>query len=166
VHLAFVASYWRDALDQEMLTACERAMRGLCAEMDADLPELNSEPDHLHLLVLHRPRLRSPRSSTPQGVSPHHLRKEFTGRVSRHLIHGHLRSSSYLTASCGEAPTEIIKQYAEQQKQPDHTLTRFLRPSTSGNLRITSLIQRPAGAYGEKVPGDGPGDAVHCRRPP
>jgi putative transposase len=120
-HLAFVASYRWDALDQEMLTACERVMRGLCAEMDADLPELNSEPDHIHLLFLHRPRLRFPRSSTPQRCLADHLRKEFTGRASRHLIRGHLRSSSYLTASCGEAPTEIIKQYAEQQKQPGQT---------------------------------------------
>jgi hypothetical protein len=50
--------------------------------------------------------------------SAHYLRKEFTGRVSRHLMNGHLWSPSYFAASCSGAPLEIIKQYIEQQKQP------------------------------------------------
>ena len=56
-----------------------------------------------------------------KGVSAHYLRKEFTGHVNRHLMHGHLWSPSYLAASAGDAPHAIIKQYIEQQKHPAQT---------------------------------------------
>jgi REP element-mobilizing transposase RayT len=45
-----------------------------------------------HLLVRYPPSLSvSTLVSRLTGVSAHYLRKEFTGRTSRHLIHGHLR---------------------------------------------------------------------------
>jgi putative transposase len=44
--------------------------------------------------------------------------EEFTGRINRDLIHGHLRSPSYFSASCGRAPLSIVRQYFEQQKRP------------------------------------------------
>jgi putative transposase len=102
-----------------MLTACERTMRGLCAEMGADLREFNGGQDHVHLLVHDPPKLPvSTMVNCLKGVSAHYLWKEFTGRISRHLIHGHLWSPSYLAASCGGPPLEIINQYIEQQKRP------------------------------------------------
>ena len=119
VHLVFVTKYRRDVLDGEMLTACEQVMRGLCTEMGAELREFNGETDHVHLLVRYPPRLPvSTLVNRLKGVSAHYLRKEFTGRVSQHLMHGHLWSPSYFAASCGGAPLEIIKQYIEQQKRP------------------------------------------------
>ena len=76
-----------------MLTACEQVMRGLCTEMGAELREFNGETDHVHLLVHYPPRLPvSTLVNRLKGVSAHYLRKEFTGRVSRHLMHGHLWS--------------------------------------------------------------------------
>ncbi|WP_442931208.1 IS200/IS605 family transposase [Micromonospora sp. NBC_00389] len=53
-----------------------------------------------------------------KGVSAHYLRKEFTGRINRHIIHGHLWSPSYFAASCGGAPLEVIKDYINGQKHP------------------------------------------------
>ena len=90
--------------------------------MGADLRQFNSEQDHVHLLVRYPPRLPvSTLVNRLNSVSARYLRKEFTGRVSRHLMHGHLRSPPYLAASCGGAPLEIIKQYIEQQKRPGPT---------------------------------------------
>jgi REP element-mobilizing transposase RayT len=58
-------------------------------------------------------------SLTPQAEHTWlRLRSEFTGRVNRHLMHGHLWSPSYFAASCGGAPLAIIWQYIEQQKRP------------------------------------------------
>jgi putative transposase len=102
-----------------MLDACERIMRGLCADMGAELREFNGENDHVHLLVHYPPKLPvSTLVNRLKGVSAHYLRKEFTGRVSRHLMHGHLWSPSYFAASCDGAPLAIIKEYIEQQKRP------------------------------------------------
>ncbi len=114
-----MTKYRRDVFDGAMLTACERVMRGLCAEMGAELREFNGETDHVHLLVHYPPRLPvSTLVNRLKGVSAHYLRKEFAGRVNRHLMHGHLWSPSYFAASCGGAPLEIIEQYIEQQKRP------------------------------------------------
>ena len=94
-------------------------MRGLCAEMGAELREFTSDNDHVHLLVRYPPKLPvCTLVNRLKGVSAHYLRKEFTGRVSQHLMHGHLWSPSYFAASCGGAPLPIIKEYIEQQKRP------------------------------------------------
>ncbi|MGW2089623.1 transposase, partial [Streptomyces sp. NPDC001880] len=34
------------------------------------------------------------------------------------IMHGHLWSPSYFSASCGGAPLAIVRQYIEQQKRP------------------------------------------------
>jgi putative transposase len=119
VHLIFVTKYRRDVLNGEMLIACERVMRDLCAEMGCELREFNGENDHVHLLVHYPPKLPvSTLVNRLKGVSAHYLRKEFTGHASRHFMHGHLWSPSYFAASAGGAPPAIIKQYIEQQKRP------------------------------------------------
>ncbi|MEU7384605.1 transposase, partial [Streptomyces sp. NPDC042207] len=46
------------------------------------------------------------------------IRQEFTGQINRALMHGHLWSPSYFSASCGGAPLAIVRQYIEQQKRP------------------------------------------------
>jgi putative transposase len=118
-----------------MLTACEQMMQELRAEMGADLRESSGEPDHVHRLVRYPPR---PPVSTLvnrlKAVPAHYLRKEFTGRVSPHLMHGHLWSPSYLAASCGGAPTEIITQYIDQQKRPGQTDTIPPGPQRTGSF--------------------------------
>jgi len=119
VHLIFVTKYRRDVLNGQMLTACERVMGDLCAEMGCELREFNGENDHVHLLVRYPPKLPvSTLVNRLKGVSAHYLRKEFTSHVSRHLIHGRLWSPSYLAASVGGPPPAIINQYIEQQKRP------------------------------------------------
>ncbi len=115
-----------------MLSACERVMRDLCAEMGAELREFNGEDDHVHLLVQYPPKLSiSVLVSRLKGVSAHYLRKEFTGRINRHLMHGHLWSPSYFAASAGGAPLAVIRQYIEQSGQARSRPSRFL-PALNG----------------------------------
>ncbi|MGW3152564.1 transposase, partial [Streptomyces sp. NPDC001177] len=45
-------------------------------------------------------------------------RQEFTDRINPAIMHGHLWSPSYFSASCGGAPLTIVRQYIEQQKRP------------------------------------------------
>ena len=87
--------------------------------MGAELHEFNGENDHVRLLVHYPPKLPvSTLVNRLKGVSAHYLRKEFTGRASQHLMHGHLWSPSYFAAPCGGAPLPVIKEYLEQQKRP------------------------------------------------
>ena len=100
-----------------MLTHCEHVMRQVCADLGADLREFNGEDDHVHLLVHYPPKLSiSTLVNRLKGVSAYYLRKEFTGRINPHIMHGHLWSPSYFAGSCG---LEMIKDYIKDQKRPD-----------------------------------------------
>ena len=102
-----------------MLTHSEQVMRQACADLDADLREFNGKDDHVHPLVHHPPKLpTSTMVNRLKGVSTHYLRKEFTGRINRHIMHGHLWSPSYFAGSCGGAPLEVIKEYIKGQQRP------------------------------------------------
>ncbi|GHF15632.1 hypothetical protein GCM10014715_83610 [Streptomyces spiralis] len=53
-----------------------------------------------------------------KDVSARRIRQEFTGQINRAIMHGHLWSPSYFSASCGGAPLAIVRQYIEQQTRP------------------------------------------------
>ena len=85
----------------------------MCVERGAKLTELETMPDHVHLLV---------------GIDPqysiHRLVKEIKGRSSRLLRDEFPRlrhrlptlwTNSYFVATVGGAPLEIIKQYVANQ---------------------------------------------------
>lgn len=119
VHLVFVTKYRRDVLDADMLTLCESTMREVCADFEARLVEFNGEDDHVHVLIEYPPKVAISRLvNSLKGVSARRLRYEFTGRVNRHSMNGHLWAPSYFAASCGGAPIAIIRQYIEQQRRP------------------------------------------------
>lgn len=119
VHLVFVTKYRRGVFTDEMLTFCEKVMRDVCTNFEAKLVEFNGESDHVHLLVNFPPKVAvSKLVNSLKGVSARRLRYEFTGRVNRFSMKGHLWSPSYFAASCGGAPLSIVRQYVEQQQHP------------------------------------------------
>jgi putative transposase len=119
VHLVFVTRYRRGVFDGEMLTRCEEIMRKVCADFEAELKEFDGERDHVHLLVHYPPKVAvSKLVNSLKGVSARRIRQEFTGRINRAIMHGHLWSPSYFSASCGGAPLAIVRQSIEQQQRP------------------------------------------------
>ncbi|MFD7409466.1 IS200/IS605 family transposase [Streptomyces sp. NPDC059866] len=111
VHLVFVTKYRRGVFNDEMLTRCE--------DFEAELKEFNGERDHVHLLINYPPKVAvSKLVNSLKGVSARRIRQEFTGRINHAIMHGHLWSPSYFSASCGGAPLAIVRQYIEQQQRP------------------------------------------------
>ena len=120
VHLVFVTKYRRGVFDDAMLTRCEQVMREVCADFGADLREFNGEPDHVHLPVHHPPTLALSRLvNSLKGVSSRRLRQEYGGQIDRDRTAGHVWAPSYFAASCGGAPSEIVKENIRGQKRPD-----------------------------------------------
>jgi putative transposase len=118
-HLVFITKYRRGVLDDDMLRYCERVMRKVCGDFEADLREFNGEADHVHLLVNYPPKVSvSALVNSLKGVSARTLRSQYTGRGNRATANGHFWSPSYLAASCGGAPLSIIRQYIDQQQRP------------------------------------------------
>lgn len=119
VHLVFVTKYRRGVFNDDMLTVCEATMRKVCEDFEAELVEFNGEDDHVHLLVHYPPKVAvSSLVNSLKGVSARILRRDFTGRVNRAIMHGHFWSPSYFAASCGGAPLTVVRQYIEQQRRP------------------------------------------------
>ncbi|MFF9457464.1 IS200/IS605 family transposase [Streptomyces flaveolus] len=119
VHLVFVTKYRRGVFNDEMLTCCEEIMRKVCEDFEAELKEFNGERDHVHLLVHYPPKVAvSKLVNSLKGVFARRIRQEFTGRINRAIMQGHLWSPSYFSASCGGAPLAIVRQYIEQQQRP------------------------------------------------
>lgn len=117
--MVFVTKYRRGVLNDDMLALCETTMREVCDNFEARLIEFNGEEDHVHLLIEYPPKVAiSKLVNSLKGVSARRLRYEFTGRVNRHSMNGHLWSPSYFAASCGGAPISIVRQYIEQQQRP------------------------------------------------
>ena len=86
----------------------------MCSERGADIIELETMTDHVHLLVTVDPQY---------GI--HRLIKQIKGRSSR-LLRDEFPSlrtriptmwtNSYFVATVGGAPLEIVKQYVANQK--------------------------------------------------
>ena len=119
VHLVFVTKHRRGALDADMLACRKDALRKVCGDYGAELRKFNGEDDHMHLLVEYPPKV---------SVPARRLRPKFTGRVNRHIIHGHFWPPSYFAASCGGAPLTIIRQYIEQQRHPVKAVSGLTAP--------------------------------------
>ena len=100
-----------------------------CGDFGARLREFTGEDDHVHLLVQYPAKVAVPALvNSLKGVSARRLRSEFTGRVNRHIMHGHFWSPSYFAASCGGAPLSIIRQYIEQQRRPVNSTSGLTPP--------------------------------------
>jgi putative transposase len=119
VHLVFVTKDRRGVLDADLLRSCQDAMRTVRGGFGAELREFHGDDDHAHLLARYPPKAAvSALVNSLKGVPARRLRPRLTGRVNRHITHGHFWSPSDLAASCGGAPLSIIRQYIEQQKAP------------------------------------------------
>ena len=74
----------------------------------------------MHLLVEYPPEVAvSSRVNSLKGVSSR-LTKKRHPELARRYWRGTLWTASYLTASCGGAPREIIRRYIEQQRKETH----------------------------------------------
>lgn len=89
-------------------------IRQVCAERGAEILELETMPDHVHLLVSVDPQFGIHRlARLIKGRSSRVLRAEFPS-LKRRLPT--LWTNSYFVATVGGAPLEIVKQYVANQR--------------------------------------------------
>ena len=113
-HVVWCPKYRRQVIEGEIEMRLKTIVRQVCAERRSEILELETMPDHVHLLV----------SVDPQyGI--HRLVKQIKGRSSR-LLRQEFRSlrsrlptlwtNSYFVATVGGATLEVVKRYVENQK--------------------------------------------------
>jgi putative transposase len=113
-HVVWCPKWRRKVIEGDIETRLKEIIREVCAERDADIIELETMPDHVHLLVTVDPQYGIHRLIKQiKGRSSRQLRDEFPSLRTRIPT---LWTNSYFVATVGGAPLEIVKQYVENQK--------------------------------------------------
>lgn len=114
-HVVFCPKYRRSVLVDDIDVRFKQLVHDICAERDAPIVELETMPDHVHLLVTVDPQYGIHRLvKAIKGRSSRVLREEFPSLRSRLPT---LWTNSYFVATVGGATLEVVKQYVENQRK-------------------------------------------------
>lgn len=113
-HVVWCPKYRRPVLVNGVDGRLKDIIRETCAEIHADLIEMEVMPDHVHLLVEVDPQYGIHRAvRLIKGRSSRLLRDEYPWLKSRLPT---LWTNSYFVSTVGGAPLKTIRQYIENQK--------------------------------------------------
>ena len=113
-HVVWCPKYRRSVITGDVELRLKQIVREVCGELGAEIIEMETMPDHIHLLVEVDPQFGIHRLvKRIKGRSSRLLRQEFKSLKSRLPT---LWTNSYFVSTVGGAPLAIIKQYIEQQK--------------------------------------------------
>lgn len=113
-HVVWCPKYRRPVLVNGVDGRLKDIIRETCAEIHAELIEMEVMPDHVHLLVEVNPQYGIHRAvRLIKGRSSRLLRGEYPWLKSRLPT---LWTNSYFVSTVGGAPLKTVKQYIENQK--------------------------------------------------
>lgn len=113
-HVVWCPKYRRPVLVNGVDGRLKDIIRETCAEIHAELIEMEVMPDHVHLLVEVDPQCGIHRAvRLIKGRSSRLLRDEYPWLKSRLPT---LWTNSYFVSTVGGAPLKTIRQYIENQK--------------------------------------------------
>ena len=114
-HVVWCPKYRRKVLVDEIAKRLEELIVQRCAEINAEIIEMEIMPDHVHLLLEVDPQFGINKAvRSIKGFSSHMLRKEFPALKSRLPT---LWTNSYFVSTVGGAPLNVIKHYIENQEK-------------------------------------------------
>lgn len=132
--LELCVKYRRKAISERAFGHLRRTMRQVAHILDAEIVAVQSDGDHLHLMILYPPDLALSRLvKRLKGASSRHLRQQKLPEVQKKLWGRHFWSPSYFVVSCGGAPLETVKAYVENQQDPHRK--RPIRSTTPPNRK-------------------------------
>lgn len=113
-HVVWCPKYRRRVLVNGVDERLKDIIREVCAEIHANLIEMEVMPDHVHLLVEVDPQYGIHRAvRLIKGRSSRLLRGEYPWLKSRLPT---LWTNSYFVSTVGGTPLKTVKQYIENQK--------------------------------------------------
>ena len=115
-HIVWCVKYRKKVLKDEVKDSLISIITNICVNNNYELIEINTDLDHVHLLVG-----LSPQDSiltvmkTLKGVSARLLNKEREEILEKKLWNGHLWSPSYYIATTNDNAIDNIKKYIKEQ---------------------------------------------------
>lgn len=114
-HVVWCPKYRRPVIQGPIDQRLKQIIREVCDERRATIIELETMPDHVHLLVSVDPQYGIHRLvKQVKGRSSRLLRQEFPQLRSRLPT---LWTNSYFVATVGGATLEVVKKYVEDQRK-------------------------------------------------
>lgn len=126
-HIVLVVKYRRKAIDQEILNRLQEIFADTLLKWDCQMLEFNGESDYVHLLIDYKPdKPLSTLIGNLKTVSSRLIRKEFPYLAKKYFYNKpYFWTGAYFVASCGGVTVDQLKQYVENQNQPNNeTLPR------------------------------------------
>ena len=118
-HLVFVTKYRHPVFIGEHLDRLETIMRDVCESFGCRLDEFNGETDRVHLLVSFPPTVQLSRLvNSLKGVSSRYMRRDYPELAQHYWKAKRLWSGSYYAGTNDGTPPETLKQYIQNQNQP------------------------------------------------
>lgn len=121
-HIVLVVKYRRKVINQEILNRLQEIFVDTLLKWDCQMLEFNGEADHVHLLIDYKPdKPLSTLIGNLKTVSSRLIRKEFPILAQKHFYNKpYFWTGSYFVASCGGVTVDQLKQYVENQNQPNN----------------------------------------------
>ena len=121
-HVIWCPKYRRKVLVGEVETRLKELITEISIELEADLIEVETDKDHVHLLVEVDPQYGiNNYVRRLKGKTSRILRDEFPMLRKRIPT---LWTNSYFVSTVGGAPLEVIKQYIENQQLSESQTSR------------------------------------------
>lgn len=117
-HIVWCVKYRHKILEGQVETRLIEILQQIAKDNDFQILEINTDKDHIHLLVSCSPQHYIPnRMKALKGVSARLLMKEFGDSLRKKLWGGHLWNPSYFVATVSEHTEEQIRRYIKNQKE-------------------------------------------------
>lgn len=120
LHIVFVTKYRHKVINTDILKRLENIFSKLCQNQKSELIEFGGESDHVHLLIDISPDIAPSRLvNTLKTISSRMIRKEFAEHINKFYWKPVFWTGAYCAISAGGAPLEVLKQYIQNQDEPE-----------------------------------------------
>ena len=117
-HIVWCVKYRHKVLTYVIENRLKEILNKIAEDNNFSILEINSEADHVHLLIECSPQHFIPNvMKALKGVSARLLMKEFGSELKKKLWGGHLWNPSYFIVTVSENTENQIKEYIRNQKQ-------------------------------------------------
>jgi len=119
-HIVWCVKYRHKILVNDIKDDLIDIITNICKNNNYELVQINTDLDHVHLLVGLSPQDKIPDVlKTLKGVSARLLNQKHSNEISKVLYGGHIWSPSYYIATTSDNVMDNIKQYIKNQGGKD-----------------------------------------------
>lgn len=117
-HIVWCVKYRRQIITKQIERTLFDIINKIAKEHDFEIAEMNTDLDHVHLLIECSPQHYIPDiMKAIKGVSGRLIMKEYGSELKDKLYNDHLWNPSYFIATVSENTEQQVREYIKNQKE-------------------------------------------------